>query len=414
MLAGAVAAALAGSASLASAQEIEGPLRFLKPWLEGLTEPQPNAAATPADPVPPRQLGEPPADVLPEDGAEAGLDGAALRSAIAPGEAAPSASSEAATGEALADPVGAAEGEASAVPPPGDDAIPQAEPILQPLRLGVIGGSDPAAMIRAVEPWTGKLGRLLGRTVEILPMSSYGAMIDAQALERIDGGFYSAAAFSAAQARCACLEPIVAPAAFDGSVAYHAIIVARRDSGISSIADLRGRTIVSGAIDSIGSRRLQLAALIAEGVDVEGDLNPVRNAGSAEEAVRIVAGAGADAAFAWSSLSGDLVTGYSRGTLTDLVARGEIAMNELAIIWSSPAITHGPVALRRSLPHADVAAIEAGLLELEGLAPLAYDVLNPFYSGGYVSVGAEDFDGLAAIYAQDEGEGGRRIDHASP
>ena len=146
-------------------------------------------------------------------------------------------------------------------------------------------------------------------------------MIDAQVERRIDGGFYSAAAFAAADSRCGCLEPLVAPRASDGTLAYHAIIVARAGSGIalgrrSCGQDRRGRR---GGFD----RRAPHAARRADG----GGLRPAATFGavvevdSAEEAVRLVAAGRADAAFAWSSLAGRVEDGYSRGTLTDLVAR---------------------------------------------------------------------------------------------
>ena len=72
-----------------------------------------------------------------------------------------------------------------------------------------------------------ELQQILGRPVSILPFPSYDTMIEAQVQRRIDGGFFSAAAFAAADIACTCVEPLVAPKALDGTLAYHAIIVAR-------------------------------------------------------------------------------------------------------------------------------------------------------------------------------------------
>jgi phosphonate transport system substrate-binding protein len=286
-----------------------------------------------------------------------------------------------------------------------DLAAPQEEQKLerreapQPLRLAVLAGDDPTATIRSLAPMTDALSRAIARPVEILPVASYEGMIDAQVERRIDGGFYSAAAFAAAEGECRCLEPLVAPASSDGTTAYHAVIVARRDSGISSAADLAGRSIATGAADSIGARRMQLAGLLAEGIDPK-DFGEVFTVGSAEDAVRLAAQDAVDAAFAWSSLAGDLSRGYSRGTLSDLVARGEIGADELAIIWRSPPITHGPVAVLRSLPETEKDALESYLLRLERWAPEIYDRLNPLYASGYVAVDASDYAGLAVLATQ--------------
>jgi len=284
---------------------------------------------------------------------------------------------------------------------PPDAAATPAAPVVQPLRIGVLAGRDARTTLLRLEPMVAALTQALRRPAEILPMSSYGAMIDAQRLQRIDGGFFSASAYALAEARCACLEPLVAPAAADGSVAYHAVIVTRQDSDISSVADLDGLVVAGASADSIGGRRMQLASLRAEGVEIETLFGEVQDAGSSEEAVRRILSGDADAAFAWSSLSGTLETGYSRGTLANLVARGEVAMSDLALIWRSPAITHGPFAVRRSLAEPDKAAMEAVLLDLETTAPAAYDALSPFYEGGFAPVNPEDYAGVALLAEHD-------------
>jgi phosphonate transport system substrate-binding protein len=270
----------------------------------------------------------------------------------------------------------------------------------EPLRFAVLAGRSVAATMAAVGPVAEELERILGRPVEILPLASYAAMIDAQVQRRIDGGFYSATAFAAADSACNCLEPVVAPRASDGTLAYHAVIVTRAGSGIAALADLAGKTVAIGAADSIGSRHMQLAGLLAEGIDPAATFAAVVEADSAEAAVRLVATGGADAAFAWSSLAGGVAGGYSRGTLTQLAATGEVAMDALAVIWSSPPIGHGPFAVMRTLPGEDKAKIESYLAGLSAISPAAYDTLDPFYGGGYAPVDPQDYAGLETLLAE--------------
>jgi phosphonate transport system substrate-binding protein len=271
----------------------------------------------------------------------------------------------------------------------------------EPLRFAVLAGRSVAATLAALAPVQRELSAILERPVEILPISSYEAMIDAQDQRRIDGGFFSAAAFAFAQARCRCLDALVAPRASDGTLAYHAIIVARTGSGIGAVADLKGKTVAILAGDSLGARRMQLAGLLATGNDPAQLFGAVLTVGSAEEGVRMVAAGSADAAFAWSSLSGAPENGYSRGTLTDLVAQGEVEMSRIAVIWHSPAIAHSPFAVLQTVPEDDKSRIERFMLSLAAAHPEAYDVLNPFYPGGYAAVDAADYSGLAVIASRD-------------
>ena len=110
------------------------------------------------------------------------------------------------------------------------------------LRFAVLAGRSAAATMARSGRSAEELQKILGRPVEILPFPSYDTMIEAQVQRRIDGGFFSAAAFAAADSACTCVEPLVAPKALDGTLAYHAIIVARAGSGIASLADLAGKT----------------------------------------------------------------------------------------------------------------------------------------------------------------------------
>ena len=431
---GAVSCLLATS-PVAVAQDQNSPLRFLRPWLE-------QQLGVPEQPPAEEAAGEPeaaaPEQAAPGSGA-ASLDGSgppgdaavlppsdsSAEPAAAPAEPLPSAAAPVSGG----DPQATAPVEQPGAPGPGDNAgnaapdpaagsnmptqagvpaeqLPDAEPAAkrpQPLRIGVLAGRDVAATMRAVEPIAQTLTQSLARQVEILPLSSYGAMIDAQAQRRIDGGFYSAAAFALSEANCRCLEPLVAPAAADGSLAYHAIIVARAQSGIATVADLQGKIVAVGAEDSVGARRMQLAGLLAEGADPS-RFGAVREVESGDDAVRLMTSGEADAAFAWSSMSGDVASGYSRGTLANLVARGELDMSQIEVVWRSPAITHGPFAVLETLDGAIKNQMEAYLVGLERAEPAAYDTLNPYYSGGYVAVEPADFAGLGVLAEQDVDE----------
>jgi len=258
-------------------------------------------------------------------------------------------------------------------------------------RVGLVSRGDPADLVERLSPFRRALGETLGRSVEILPMDSFAALISAQMLKRVDLAFYSASALVTVQERCGCVEPLVAPVALDGTSAIHAVIVVRRDSGLKAVDDLRGRTISAASAESVGGRLFPVVSLIEEGVDPNRFFGEIRDAGTTTAAVKDVRDGVADAAFAWTSLSGSEETGYSRGTLAYLVAGGEIAMDDFAIIWQSPPLTHGPVAVRAGMEQGEKALLEAFLTSLSDRDPESYEVLDPYYGGGYRPVAAADY-----------------------
>jgi phosphate/phosphite/phosphonate ABC transporter binding protein len=390
--------------SVADAQSADDLLRKLKPWIKQqlFGEETPEAEAKTA---------ENPEAEPPPAASETALDASEAAGEVAPeGEAAvtPESNDERQSVEddwpvGLVEPKAPPEAETSATGAPETlDNVP-AEPVEQgppPLRFAVLAGSSAAATIATVGPIADEIGAIVDRPVELLAMVSYAAMIDAQAELRLDGGFYSASAFALADMRCHCLEPIVAPRASDGTLAYHAVIVAKAGSDIESAFDLEGKTVAIGGADSVGARRMQLAGLMASGMDPASLFGGVLEVGSANDAVRLVRDGVVDAAFAWSSLSGDARNGYSRGTLTQLVANGELAMDDFVVVWRSLPITHGPFAVLKTLSEEEKDKMGAFFVALEATRPAAYEALNPFYGGGYAPVDPEDYGGLETLTAQ--------------
>jgi phosphonate transport system substrate-binding protein len=296
-------------------------------------------------------------------------------------------------------------GKADADTGPGDPVGgPAAETVNatpRTFRIGIVPRGETGAFLHALEPFRDGIAETLGRPAEILAFSNFTAMIDAQALHRIDLGFYSASAYALADKVCSCLDPLVAPAAADGSMAFHGIIVVRRQSGIASIDDLEGREIAAGPPDSVGSRRVQMAELAAGGIDVGSYFSDVRAARNALDTILMVRDEQVDAAFAWSSLSGDAAAGYSRGPMTYLVKRGELRMDEIAVIWRSRPIAHAPIAVARSLPGDVRRALAGFFVSLADDDPDTYDRLERDYGGGYRPVRRQDYAGTDVLARQD-------------
>ncbi len=272
----------------------------------------------------------------------------------------------------------------------------------EPVRVGIVGRSPIAPFLERLAPFREGLARALGRPVEIQPFASYAALVDAQVSNRVQLGLHSSASFAAAEAACACLEPLVAPAAEDGTLAFHGVLVARRNAEKDGLDALRGGHLVAGGPDSIGASRLPLAALAAEGVEPN-FFGRIESVDSPVEAMRMVLDGRADAALGWSSMAGDPAAGYSRGSLALLAGLREGAAGALVVLWRSPPLTHGPVAVSRALPEADRQAARGFFLDLAATDPETYGRLEPFYPGGYRHVGPDDYRSAALLVGRHAG-----------
>ncbi|HMB48639.1 MAG TPA: phosphate/phosphite/phosphonate ABC transporter substrate-binding protein, partial [Afifellaceae bacterium] len=252
-----------------------------------------------------------------------------------------------------------------------------------PFRIGIVPRGDSNRFLKRLQPMRDGLGDLLDRPVEILPMTSYSAMINAHTLRRIDLGFYSASAFVAADRLCRCVEPLVMPLADDGTSEFYAIIVSRQDSAIRSVSDLEGKRIAASSAASVAGYRMQVASLVRDGIEPDAFFEQIDMVGSGAEALRQVRDGLVDAAFVWSSMNGNLASGYSRGPLNYLVGTGELEMDDVSIIWQSKPIAHAPVVGLKSFSAQERKAVQTYLLALPESDTATYDLLDIYYGGGF-------------------------------
>lgn len=281
-------------------------------------------------------------------------------------------------------------------------------------RIGLISRRDAASMLAGLEAFRRSLSVKLSRPVEIFPMSNLDALIDAQALRRIDMAVYSASAYVTADQLCRCVEPLVAPASHDGGMEYYGLILSRRGSGISTVSDLDGKKVAVGPEVSVGGRIFQMASLKADGVDPDALFGEIVPAKSTVDAVLDLRDGWVDAAMAWGSLSGDRSQGYSRGTLSYLVRSGELAIEEVEIIWQSRPLTHGPIAVLKSLSTDEKDILRSFLLELKVADPEAYDWLDIVFGGGYREVTPADYRGASVLAQQSVARLGQGYAQPSP
>lgn len=261
-------------------------------------------------------------------------------------------------------------------------------------RVGIPVGDNATYRLQQAEPFRRYLEGRLGVHVELFPATSYEAMIEAQASDRIQYGIYSATAFATAEIMCDCLDPVAVPTADDGSSGFHAVLVARADSAIRSLTDAKGARLAVGPEGSVAGRLIPFAAFAANGIDPKSYFSALVETREPAEAVAALLRNEADLALAWSSLEGDAAAGYSAGVLTRMIGEGTLAMSDIRLIWQSDRIPYGPHAVRRALPDDLKALVEEAVLAMPAEDPAAVDAISRFGGGGFVAANEAMFAAL--------------------
>ncbi len=274
--------------------------------------------------------------------------------------------------------------------PPAAVAAAGTSVALAKLRVGV-AVSPRSRPARSYEPFRAYLADKLGFPVEVVPFRDGQSLVEAAAARRVDYAIFTAATFAMTWRLCGCFEPLAAPRSDEGSMGFHAIVVARNDSTLSGPADLAGKTIAASDTRSVAGRLVPVSELAIEGTDIAAVAARIDTVRGPDAAVMAVIERRADAGLAWSSLEGETGDGYSRGTLHDLVAARRLDMHDVRIIWKSALIPNGPHAIRSDLSPDFKTHLQRLLTDLAEQSPETYDSVEPIFGGGFAQIRLADY-----------------------
>ncbi len=221
------------------------------------------------------------------------------------------------------------------------------------LKMGLIPADDAEEMLRSYEPVKEYLSEKLGIPVEIQVTSDYTAAIEAMRAKHIDMAWFGPFSYIIA-ANVAGAEAIVnGVRRSDGKADYHSIIVARADSGIKTLIDLKGKKFAFVDPASTSGNLIPRKMLIENGIDPDNDFEISYYAGTHNAVEYAVANGKVDA-------GADSDNSYDR-----MVAAGEIDPEVNIIIYKSPPIPGSPIVVRGDLPAELKQRIQNALISMD-------------------------------------------------
>lgn len=279
------------------------------------------------------------------------------------------------------------------------------------LRIGLASDRAGGDTISRYEPFRLAIEEKLGLTVELVPFSSLESLARAHAGGRVEYAIYPATSYAAVWINCECIEPLAVAAAGDGTTAAHSVLVTRNDSQVRGPVDLEGRKVWLLAEKGILTRYYALHAMQAEFPDLEQKSIEWLTADNPRAAIRrFVAGEG-DALIGWSSLTGDMAQGYSRGT-PRLIAEQVGDFSGFRTVWQSQPLPHHVHAIRKKVDGEARQLLREALTTMETQDPVAYDTIEPVFEGGLQAVPHSAFQSAIRFVRSllPEGEAGRTPD----
>lgn len=218
------------------------------------------------------------------------------------------------------------------------------------LKFGFTPFLSEADMRVEFEPLMTYLSDSIGQKVVLYIAKDYGDLRTQMEAGTVDIGSFSP--FAYVDATKGGKIRIIAQSIIDGSGTYRGIIVARKDSGLKALADLRGKRFAFVDPKSASGYVYPRAMLIEKGMTPESYFTTTTFAGGHDKVIAAVLESRADAGAIYE------------GALAVAKAEG-VATENLEILASTDPIPHDAITVRTELDEALAKRIQAALVNLD-------------------------------------------------
>ena len=241
----------------------------------------------------------------------------------------------------------------------------------RPLRVILIpadGGTEDGTR-KDFQPIFGAISQATGLNFDIKVGQSYSAVIEAMCGGAADIAWYGPASYLQAKAR-GCAE-LLALAVRNGESVYYSGIFSRADAGIRGIADLKGKRIALGDVNSTSSFNVPVAMMITAGVDPARQAGAINMAGSHANVLKALAEGLVDAG------------GASFDSFEKAVNANAIDPAKVKVTRQSTPIPYPPLAIHPKVAEALKAKLRDAFNNIDKLPGISKEQIRG-YGGGKV------------------------------
>lgn len=263
---------------------------------------------------------------------------------------------------------------------------------LKEFRIGILGGENEADRLRNFQCMTEKLPSVLGvEKVSLFPAADYDGVVQGLLGGTLDYAELGASGYAKVYlAKADAVEPILTTVQTDGSSGYYSIMVARKDSGITKIEDIKGKKLGYADPDSTSGYLVPLVTLPeALGAPVDQVVASTGFGGGHENLVLEVVKGTFDVGTTWGSGVGDFKDGYSSGNLRKMVDKGVLNMDDLVEVWKSPLIPNGPIVVRTSMNEDMKTKFKQFMIDLPKSDPACFSAVQGGDFSGFTEVNVD-------------------------
>lgn len=247
------------------------------------------------------------------------------------------------------------------------------------IKLGLLPRLNATEMTTMFTPLAEYLSKETGEKVTLVIPKDFEAFKAAVAGGQVDLGFANPIIYVQLKKDKAGMEPL-SLASEKAGTKFRGIIIARKDSGIEKIPDLRGKKLIFVDKDSAAGHVFQMLTLSKAGLDVQKDFTKLPFAKKHDNVALAVFNKAADAG------------GIREDDLDKMKTKMDLA--QIKIVAYTDYYPNWPVFNTGQMSKATTEKVKAALLKLKPNSPEADKISGPAKITGFAPITDKDYDML--------------------
>jgi phosphonate transport system substrate-binding protein len=250
----------------------------------------------------------------------------------------------------------------------------------QVFRVTTIPEEAATEQVRKFTPIATYLERRLGMKVVFTPVSDYPAAVEALVNKKVELVWFGG--FTHVQAQLRSGGKIVPIAQREEDTKFQSVFIAKTDSGIKSLADLKGRQISFGSQSSTSGHLMPRHFLLQAGLTPEKDFRRVAYSGAHDATIASVVSGKVDAA----ALD---ITVWRK-----FVSENRVDTKAVDVFYTTPTFFNYNWSMHADTPAELRERVKKALLELDPATPEGREILQLNRATRYIPTAPENYKGL--------------------
>ncbi len=252
----------------------------------------------------------------------------------------------------------------------------------QVLRVTTIPEEAATEQVRKFTPIASYLERRLGMKVEFTPVSDFPAAVEALVNKKVDLVWFGG--FTHVQAQIRSGGKIIPIAQREEDTRFQSVFIAKTDSGIKTLADMKGKQVSFGSASSTSGHLMPRHFLLQAKIDPDKDFRRIAYSGAHDATIASVINGRVDAA----ALD---ITVWRK-----FVSEDKVDTKAVDVFFTTPTFFNYNWSVHADMPAELRNRIQKALLDLDPATAEGREILQLNRATRYIPTSPENYKGIEA------------------